>query len=500
MIKSYSKNKTFNHNNWLKNKGNVALSILDEYGISIYLGKKGDINIKLSNDKNYESTKDFKSLENIFKNITGEDIDLSAFYKKEKVLTIENGLEKKLKISPEDLKLVTEEIFDPFSKEEFILQDNYTYKLNNFKPSVYMLLDYELKKELKFHLENSAIGKLILHLVNYDIQKLYWVINWLAYFFQGLKKSQVALVLLGEQGAGKGILFNEVIKPLFGEDFVKTINDKSLNTNYKGSLVENTLFFNLDEISAKNSSSASIKNFLKALVTNASITAEKKFKNLEKETPIYGQILITSNELYALEIEPSDRRFTVFSTGGNLSYYNFLGYGSYEALSTSIKNELEHFAIYLKNYTVDEKIANTALNTIEKDDLIRQYQTRQDKEMLKLQPKQPKLTKLQQNIIEFAEAIRFRNWNLFNTIIDENKLQLKQEIFWDLQNNLFKVDNLLPAFQALYGKRFFTSSSEFLRELQKYNSSLFGMYNIKMYKNSNNAAKEYFCLLQIYAR
>ena len=401
-------------------------------------------------------------------------------------------------ICPEYLKLVTEDIFDPLSKEEFIEQDNGTYKLNKFKPSYYIQVSNEVQSQ--FNIENSAIGKIILHLVNYDRQRLYWVINWFAYFFQGLKKSQVALVLLGEQGAGKGIFFNEIIKPLFGEDFVKTINDKSLNTNYKGSLVENTLFFNLDEISAKNSSSASIKNFLKALVTNASITAEKKFKNLEKETPIYGQILITSNELSALEIEPSDRRFTVFSTGGNLSHYNFLGYGNYEALSNAIKSELESFAIYLKNYYVDEKIANTALNTIEKDDLIRQYQTRQDKEMLKLQPKQPKLTKLQQNIIEFAEAIRFRNWNLFNTIIDENKLQLKQEIFWDLQNNLFKVDNLLPAFQALYGKRFFTSSSEFLRELQKYNSSLFGMYNIKMYKNSNNAAKEYFCLLQIYAR
>ena len=492
MIKSYSKNKTFNHNNWLKNKGNVALSILDEYGISIYLGKKGDINIKLSNDKNYESTKDFKSLENIFKNITGEDIDLSAFYKKEKVLTIENGLEEKLKISPEDLKLVIAEVFNPFNNDEFILQDNYTYKLNNFKPSVYMLLEYELNKELKFYLENSAIGKLILHLVNNNINRLYFVANWLSFFFQGFKKSQVALVLLGEQGAGKGIFFNEVIKPLFGEDFVKTINDKSLNTNYKGSLVENTLFFNLDEISAKNSSSSSIKNFLKALVTNESITAEKKFKNLEKETPIYGQILITSNELYALEIEPSDRRFTVFSTSGNLSHYSFLGYGSYEALSNAIKSELESFAIYLKNYYVDEKMANTALNTIEKDDLIRQYQIANDKPI--------KLTKLQTNVIEFAEAIRCRNLNLFNTIVDENKLQLKQEIFWDLQNNLFKVDNLLPAFQALYGKRFFTSSSEFLRELQKYNSSLFGMHNIKMYKNSNNELKEYFCLFQIYAR
>ena len=168
---------SFNHNNWLKNNDNISLSVLDENGISIYLGVKGEIYYRLSPTEKYESTKDFKSLENIFKNITGEDIDLSAFYKKEKVLTIENGLEEKLKISPEDLKLVTEDIFNPFSKEEFILQANSTYKLNNFKPSVYMLLDYEFKKELKFHFENSAIGKLILHLVNYDRQRLYWIIN-----------------------------------------------------------------------------------------------------------------------------------------------------------------------------------------------------------------------------------------------------------------------------------------------------------------------------------
>ena len=487
MIKSYSKNKTFNHNNWLKNKGNVALSILDENGISIYLGKKGDINIKLSNDKNYESTKDFKSLENIFKNITGEDIDLSAFYKKEKVLTIENGLEEKLKISPEDLKLVIAEVFNPFNNDEFILQDNYTYKLNNFKPSVYMLLDYELKKELKFHLENSAIGKLILHLVNYDRQRLYWVINWLAYFFQGLNKSQVALVLLGEQGAGKGIFFNEVIKPLFGEDFVKTINDKSLNTNYKGSLVEKTLFFNLDEISAKNSSS-SVKNFLKALVTNASITAEKKFKNLEKETSIYGQILITSNELYAIEIEPSDRRFTVFSTSGNLSHCNFLDYGDYESLLNAIKNELELFAIYLKNYPIDEKNANTALNTTEKDELIRQYQIANYKPI--------KLTKLQTDLVEFSEAIRCWNLNLFSTIVDENKFQLKNEIFGDLQHNIFRVDNLLPAFKTLYGNRNFSTCSELLRELQKCNPYLFSINNIKTYKIGNEV-KECF---ELYSR
>ena len=461
---------SFNHNNWLKNSDKLGLNILNSRGISIYLDKKGYINYRLSRNEPYISTKDYKSLENIFLNITGEGTDLSVFKDKNKSSN-EYYLGEKLKIIPEDLKLVTEEIFDPFSKEEFIEQYNGTYKLNNFKPSVYMLLDYELKKELKFYLENSAIGKLILHLVNYDRQRLYWVINWLAYFFQGLKKSQVALVLLGEQGAGKGIFFNEVIKPLFGEDFVKTINDKSLNTNYKGSLVENTLFFNLDEISAKNSSS-SVKNFLKALVTNASITAEKKFKNLEKETPIYGQILITSNELYALEIEPSDRRFTVFSTGVNLSHCNFLGYGNYEVLSNSIQNELELFAIYLKNYPIDEKNANTAMNTLEKGNLIQQYQMTNYKPI--------KLTKLQKNVLEFSEAIRCRNLNLFNTIVDENKFQLKNEILLDFQYGIFRVENLLPAFKTLYGSRSFGTNSELLIELQKFNFNLFSTQNIQL--------------------
>ncbi|MCT7584592.1 DUF5906 domain-containing protein [Aliarcobacter butzleri] len=473
---------SFNHNNWLKNKGNVALSILDEYGISIYLGNKGDINYRLFLKEPFISTKDFKSLETIFKNLTEEDFDLTAFQIQRK-LSIKTNLKEILIIKPEDLKLVTGKVFDPLSTNEFILQDNYTYKINLFKPSFYMQYGYEYQDEIRYELENSAIGKLILHLVNYDRQRLYWVINWLAYFFQGLKKSQVALVLLGEQGAGKGIFFNEVIKPLFGEDFVKTINDKSLNTNYKGSLVENTLFFNLDEISAKNSSSSSIKNFLKALVTNTTITAEKKFKNLEKDTPIYGQILITSNELYALEIEPSDRRFTVFSTSGNLANYDFLGYGNYESLSAAIKSELKSFSIYLKNYHVDEKNANTALNTTEKDNLIQQYQRATHKPI--------KMTKLQKNLREFEEAIRLKKFNFFNNIVDENKFQLKNEIFGDLQHNIFRVDNLLPAFKTLYGNRNFSTVSELLKELQNVNITLFSTQNIVQY-NINGEIK--YCL------
>ncbi|MCT7909424.1 DUF5906 domain-containing protein [Arcobacter lacus] len=491
MIKSYFENKNFNHNNWLKNSNKIALSILNKKGISMYLGKKGEIYYRLFPTEKFVGTKDFKSLEILLKNITGEDIDLSTFYKKGKTVAKEDSLEEKLKISPEDLKLVLDEVFNPFNNNEFIEIGNGTYHLNRFKSSVYMLLEYEFNPIPTLNLEKNVIFMLILHLVNNDRQRADWIINWLAYFFQELKKSQVALVLLGVQGAGKGIFFNEVIKPLFGEEFVKTINDKSLDTRFLGSLVENTMFFNLDEISANKSQKNSIKNFLKALVTNRTITAEKKYKNMDKEIPIFGQVLITSNELYALEIELSDRRFTVFNTGGNLAHCNFLGFGSYEALSNAIKSELESFAIYLINYNVDTKMANTALNTTEKDNLIHQYQMANYKPI--------KITKLQKNIFEFAEAIRSRDFNLFNTIVDKNKFQLKSEIFLDLQHNIFRIENLLPAFKTLYGNRSFSTNSELLRELQNYNMHLFGSYNFQTYI-VNNEPKDFLNLVQILMR
>ncbi|MDN5053952.1 hypothetical protein [Aliarcobacter butzleri] len=75
---------SFNHNNWLKNSDNITLSVLDEKGISVYFGKKGEINYRLSKNKPYINTKDFKSLENIFLNITGITFDLSDFYVKRK--------------------------------------------------------------------------------------------------------------------------------------------------------------------------------------------------------------------------------------------------------------------------------------------------------------------------------------------------------------------------------------------------------------------------------
>lgn len=296
----------------------------------------------------------------------------------------------------------------------------------------------------------------------------------------------MALVLVGIEGTGKGMFVEDIIKPLFGALFVKSINDKSLNTKYLGGLVEDVIFFYFDEISSQRSLTDSIRNFLKAIITNLSITAEKKHKTLEKETPLYGQVIFSTNEYDALEISKNDRRYTALSTGDTLANVNFLSLGSYDALAEALTSELEMFACYLKTFSVNVQMANTALSTPEKDEMIHQYAMKQEVKAVKQQKVlQPKLTKLQKNLDEFAYCIRNKNIEFFETIRFENH-ELFQSIHNDFYNNVFKVDNLLPAYKALYGSCSIKTSSELLRELQNIDFNLFSTRNIIVLTTKNN--------------
>lgn len=341
----------FEANNWISpnTESNKTIKLLDGKGASIWLAKDGEI--WLRTDPHEIPVKVPASRARL---VLGNMI-------RKKIKIISGGKEDDpVDISELDLLLVIKDIFDPFRREEFFERGNAHYR-NTFKPTKFMTISAQPLPE------PNAILSLIQHLSRDHYS---WVINWLAQFFQTLKKSQVSLVMRGTQGAGKGILWNEVIEPLFGTEATIQVNDKALETNFLGGIVEGRLFFNLDEISHNIAGNKKIKNFLKALVTNQSIITEKKHQNIEGETSLYGQVFITSNEPYVIEVEPEDRRFTVLLTGEKLSGVNFLGYGSYENLSNAIKRELPLFANYLKGYATDIEMANTALETKEKRALI----------------------------------------------------------------------------------------------------------------------------------
>ena len=466
--------KKYEENNWLKNSEHPILKKIYKKGGALAITDSGELLYRLSKTEPFTNSKSYKAISKSFTSFIGEKVEIIDYKQKKKSTNEEDqDLEDSFPIEPQDLKLVVKMGFDPHANEEFIDNGNDLYTLNIFKPTSFMQQECNTNEHLG---SMNAIFALISHICNYNQDRVEWVLNREAYFMQGLKKSQVALVLRGDQGAGKGIFFNEMIKPLYG--YTKTINDKSLNSSYKGGLVENTLYFNLDEISVEKSQNESVKNFLKALVTNDTITAEKKFVTLDKETNIYGQVLITSNELEVLEVEQGDRRFTIMNTAGALLQTQFLGYGGYEELSMAIKKELKPFACYLKNLVVDEKKANTALWTPEKDELIHIYKQKQQQKLIKQGIIKPiRLNKLQKNIQEFAYAIKNKQIWQFEPIFFDAP-ELYEIVIRDFYNNLFKIDNLLPVFKLLYSTSSIKTTTELFKELQKCDMHQFNRSNI----------------------
>ncbi len=259
-------------------------------------------------------------------------------------------------VYPNELLQAVDE-FTPFALSEFYYKGN-TWFRTSFIPT-----DYIMKKYTPVG-EPTTILKLINNLANNKDAHFDWFINWIAGFFQTLQKSQVALVLRGDQGSGKGLLFNYVLTPLFGDKHCIAIDNSNLESEFKN-WIDEKLFLNLNEIAVDMKERRGVKNFLKQLITDPNVNIQTKFKDF-KETRVYSNILITSNEVFPIEIEINDRRFTVFSTGAGLKSQ---GWDTTQTVK-DIQHELPAFAKFLHEYQVDWELYNKALDTPEKQAII----------------------------------------------------------------------------------------------------------------------------------
>jgi len=330
--------KDFTSNNWIK--PGVTNDVLNETK-----GQNAAMHMSISGDFMYrpKEGEDFSKLDTLkatrtLENLLGHDIDLTS---------------KKADVRPFDL-LAVQNKFDPLETKEFYQIEDRWFR-SSFVPTKYRVCKTPNKHP-------KIILKLILHLSGNDEKKFDWFINWIAYFFQTLEKSTVSLVLKGDQGTGKGIFFTEILSPLFGEKCCITVDDDRLGSNFKNWLIEK-LFYNLNEISHDIKGRKSIKNFLKQLTTDRLIQAEIKYES-SCGVEIFGNVLVTSNELAPLEIEPSDRRYTVFQAGWSLKKTDDMS-DTFQ-LVKDIKEELSDFAAFLSQYRINQEQYNSPLDTPEK--------------------------------------------------------------------------------------------------------------------------------------
>jgi len=328
------------------------------------------------------------------------------------------------RIAPEELISIVGQEYNPLQKKRFYkIGDNWYF--NTFTPTEYMNFTEEPTSTPK------TILSLIKHLVNYNEERFNFFINWLAYYWATFKRPLHAIVLKGEQGAGKGIFANDVITPLFGEEQVAIITNDTLDNKFKGDYMLNKSFFIFEEVSKGDvKSNKNIKEFIKLVITNEEFSMDKK-----NEKGIKGKITAPSifftNEAKFLEIEPSDRRFSVFLTGGKIVETDFLGYGTYEALAEQIKRELPDFARYLYNYPVDIDLIKLPMDTPEKEAVIHLTSNSFQKFLYALKNKdleffedlkeeEPALYHLVENAFREGKIERSKLADIYNAVFDKN--------------------------------------------------------------------------------
>jgi hypothetical protein len=167
----------------------------------------------------------------------------------------------------------------------------------------------------------------ILHVICSGRQDLFdYLIRWMAWSVQKLDQPiGVAVALLGEQGAGKGI-FARTFGSFFGDHFAHIANGDQLTGRFNASVGKSCFVF-LDE--AVWAGDKKGEGVLKALITEPTLQLEAKFKD-----PITVKnslrIMVASNSEWAVPAGIGDRRWLILNINNryagtkNAAYFSAL--------------------------------------------------------------------------------------------------------------------------------------------------------------------------------
>jgi hypothetical protein len=300
--------------------------------------------------------------------------------------------------------------------------------------------------------------------------RMNYFINWLAYDFQTLSKARTAIISKGIQGTGKGVIFEHIIQYAIGENYTTILENEALKSRFNGEL-ENKLFVLANEIKADFREGNSTYERLKMYVTDKEIRFEDK--NIKARTiPNFFNIWFHSNNEVPLQIQGSDRRYTVFNTKSKklTEVSEELGYEHISDFISQIKRERDSFIYEIMSLKYDTQMATTPLNTEEKE-LI--YEASMSKiEVLSDKLKKRDIDYLKEGIEDFYESDdNLEDVNIhrfFNTPIE-----FIQELSKQLNNNYLKND------MAKYLYKIFVNESEKDRKIGLQFNKYFGKVSQK---------------------
>lgn len=199
-----------------------------------------------------------------------------------------------------------------------------------------------------------TIRKILTHVLGNDVPTYDHFINWLSVAVQGLDRTGTAWILHGTQGTGKGVLFHNILTPLFGEHNVASKRMEELESEFTG-FMENKFLVFIDEVeTGKSFYKDRVAAKLKNLITEPRVSVRKMYQPAF-ETRNYANMVFASNKDAPVEIAPDDRRFNV---GGYQPLKISL---TTREIDTDIPAELPNFYGYLMGYPANAAVARVPL-------------------------------------------------------------------------------------------------------------------------------------------
>lgn len=135
-------------------------------------------------------------------------------------------------------------------------------------------------------------------------------INWLAYIIKEKKKTQTAWVLHGVEGTGKGVLFERVLRPIFGEKYAVQTTMSALEDGYNAWL-EEALIVMVDEFQFSTAKSRqAVLNMLKNYITEPNAWVRAMRTN-GVSVPNFSNWMLCGNERDMMRPGDEDRRYNI---------------------------------------------------------------------------------------------------------------------------------------------------------------------------------------------
>ena len=247
--------------------------------------------------------------------------------------------EQTLSIFSNLLPVITKEEFMPSSRQAFYQVPNGSTHRNSYIPS-----EYRFSMVSNYSIPNSFIIKFIIAMTDGNMTQSTEIFKWLVGTFTTLEKAPYVLTLHSENDVFMKLFYEEIIKPLFNQDFCQifTNNDlekKSLSTNLHKKII--TRFHN---ITSPIILDAPAKEFTKELLYNDNRTFNKK------NISTLANILITSTTDY-IPLIGKDIPNIVVKTASNLESLckqNNI-FTDHYAVAKLLKNDLYNFATILRH-------------------------------------------------------------------------------------------------------------------------------------------------------